>query len=531
MAQLDGGETGADEGSATPTRFCHSCGTKLSDPVGRFCPSCGAETGSGPEGAVPEPDEPTGPSVQEPPPEAEPAPKLSGAPAGEPPSTPEPPSMKRSRWWMLVPLAIVAVIAAAVILLTGGSKGSSQGGGITTLPSPSELPPQTVAIVTHVPSALGTVTRAELAHAIALSAASAGLDSPPTPGSAKYTETADSALETLLQSIWIQGEAAELGLDVTSSQIAKERAKIKRQSFKSEAQYRKFLAESHYTASDVRERVKDQVLSTKIQERVAGEAKPVSSAEISNYYAANKDTQFTTPAEGSNSARVQPLSAVSAEIRHQLRQQAEQEQFTDFTTRFSNRWRSRTVCLPPYAIKDCSNGPALNEPSRSGGSETATGEGHSSDSAACSERTESPAGAKSYPCPDLGETVPDGSTATVKTNYGTFTIELATEEAPLTSTSFAYLAEQGFYNGLTFHRIVPGFVIQGGDPLGDGTGGPGYSVVEKPPKNLTYSRGVVAMAKARASRRAPRAASSSWSPAPTPACRPNTPCSAGSVRA
>jgi cyclophilin family peptidyl-prolyl cis-trans isomerase len=186
---------------------------------------------------------------------------------------------------------------------------------------------------------------------------------------------------------------------------------------------------------------------------------------------------------------------VSAEIRHQLRQQAEQEQFTDFTTRFSNRWRSRTVCLPPYAIKDCSNGPALNEPSRSGGSETATGEGNSSDSAACSEHTESPAGAKSYPCPDLGETVPDGSTATVKTNYGTFTIELATEEAPLTSTSFAYLAEKGFYDGLTFHRIVPGFVIQGGDPLGDGTGGPGYSVVEKPPKSLTYSRGVVAMAK------------------------------------
>ncbi len=124
-----------------------------------------------------------------------------------------------------------------------------------------------------------------------------------------------------------------------------------------------------------------------------------------------------------------------------------------------------------------------------------SGGGGSSSSAACTEEAESPAGAKSYPCPDLEETLPEGSTATVKTNFGTFTIDLATEEAPLTTTSFAYLAEKGFYDGLTFHRIVPGFVIQGGDPLGDGSGGPGYSVVEKPPAKLSYTRGVVAMAK------------------------------------
>ena len=60
---------------------------------------------------------------------------------------------------------------------------------------------------------------------------------------------------------------------------------------------------------------------------------------------------------------------------------------------------------------------------------------------------------------------------------------------------FAALAEKGFFDGLTFHRIVPGFVIQGGDPTGDGQGGPGYTVVEAPPKDLAYTRGVVAMAK------------------------------------
>ena len=89
-------------------------------------------------------------------------------------------------------------------------------------------------------------------------------------------------------------------------------------------------------------------------------------------------------------------------------------------------------------------------------------------------------------------------TAVVATSCGTFKIALDTEQAPITSNSFAYLAEEGFYDDLTFHRIVPEFVIQGGDPQGTGTGGPGYKVVEKPPANLSYTKGVVAMAKSSA---------------------------------
>jgi peptidyl-prolyl cis-trans isomerase B (cyclophilin B) len=89
-------------------------------------------------------------------------------------------------------------------------------------------------------------------------------------------------------------------------------------------------------------------------------------------------------------------------------------------------------------------------------------------------------------------------TAVVETSCGTFEIALDTTRAPKTANSFAYLAEKGFYDNLTFHRIAPGFVIQGGDPLGDGTGGPGYSVDEKPPANLSYTKGVVAMAKSSA---------------------------------
>ena len=89
-------------------------------------------------------------------------------------------------------------------------------------------------------------------------------------------------------------------------------------------------------------------------------------------------------------------------------------------------------------------------------------------------------------------------TAVVETSCGTFEIALDTERAPKTVNSFVFLSEEGFYDGLSFHRVVPKFVIQGGDPLGTGTGGPGYSVDEKPPANLSYTKGIVAMAKSSA---------------------------------
>jgi cyclophilin family peptidyl-prolyl cis-trans isomerase len=85
--------------------------------------------------------------------------------------------------------------------------------------------------------------------------------------------------------------------------------------------------------------------------------------------------------------------------------------------------------------------------------------------------------------------------ATVSTNCGDFEITLDAERAPKTGGSFKSLADKGFFDDTTFHRVSPGFVIQGGDPLGTGMGGPGYSVAEPPPQDLVYTKGVVAMAK------------------------------------
>jgi cyclophilin family peptidyl-prolyl cis-trans isomerase len=85
--------------------------------------------------------------------------------------------------------------------------------------------------------------------------------------------------------------------------------------------------------------------------------------------------------------------------------------------------------------------------------------------------------------------------AQVVTNCGEFDITLDPRRAPRTGGAFKALADKRFYDGLSFHRIVAGFVIQGGDPKGDGSGGPGWTIAETPPQDLTYTKGVVAMAK------------------------------------
>ncbi len=87
-------------------------------------------------------------------------------------------------------------------------------------------------------------------------------------------------------------------------------------------------------------------------------------------------------------------------------------------------------------------------------------------------------------------------TVTLKTNYGSFSFKLDQKTSPSNSASFVSLTDAGFFDNTVFHRIIPGFVVQGGDPTGTGEGGPGYSCVDTPPSDTQYGHGAVAMAKA-----------------------------------
>ena len=87
----------------------------------------------------------------------------------------------------------------------------------------------------------------------------------------------------------------------------------------------------------------------------------------------------------------------------------------------------------------------------------------------------------------------ENTTVLLDTSMGEIRISFDLNAAPKTTANFVKLVEQGFYDGLSFHRVIPGFVVQGGDPLGDGTGGPGYTVPAE--INLLHARGAVAMAR------------------------------------
>jgi cyclophilin family peptidyl-prolyl cis-trans isomerase len=108
-----------------------------------------------------------------------------------------------------------------------------------------------------------------------------------------------------------------------------------------------------------------------------------------------------------------------------------------------------------------------------------------------------PSEAASGECPTAQpDALPAGETrtATIETELGSIVITLEADLSPIAVGNFVALASCGYYDGIVFHRVVPGFVIQGGDPTGTGTGGPGYEIQDEP-VTATYARGVVAMAR------------------------------------
>jgi peptidyl-prolyl cis-trans isomerase SurA len=155
------------------------------------------------------------------------------------------------------------------------------------------VPSEDVAVVEGVPGDTGEITQEEFDHALLLAAVQGGEKEAPKPGDPKYEELKETALKSLFEFAWLPGLAEEMGISVSDKEAAAELKKIKKENFKTEAEFKKFLKESRFTPEDIDERVKFQTLSAQLQERIKENVPTPSQSEVEDYYDAAKDTQFT----------------------------------------------------------------------------------------------------------------------------------------------------------------------------------------------------------------------------------------------
>lgn len=180
----------------------------------------------------------------------------------------------------LLVFGVVFVVLFAIVAISEG------------IGDPS-VPAGDAALVENVPGDIGNISEADVAHAIDLAAAQAGEKEAPKPGDPKYEEMKETAMQSVLEGVWIQGVADEWGIEVTDAEVAKELKKVKKESFKSEAEFEKFLKRSRYTPADIDTRIKIQILSAQLQEQLKEKAPTPSQREVEDYYEAAKATQFT----------------------------------------------------------------------------------------------------------------------------------------------------------------------------------------------------------------------------------------------
>jgi foldase protein PrsA len=157
------------------------------------------------------------------------------------------------------------------------------------------VPSGDVALVQEAPGETGNISEAEFNRSLKRAAAQNKKKEVPKPGDPEYKEMMEAALGEQLDAVWLRGEAAEEGISVTKQEVAKEFKKLKTQNFKTEAEYEKFLKESHFNQADIDQRVELQILSTQIQKSITEGGSEPSKSEIENYYEAALATQFTQP--------------------------------------------------------------------------------------------------------------------------------------------------------------------------------------------------------------------------------------------
>jgi parvulin-like peptidyl-prolyl isomerase len=158
------------------------------------------------------------------------------------------------------------------------------------------IPSGDVVLVQDAPGDSGEVSKADFERALEQAAAQKGQKKTPKPGDKEYEELKDAALKSLVEPIWLEGLARELGITVTEKEVEEEFKKLKKENFKTEAEYKKFLKEAHFTQEDVDQRVKATKLNTDLLAALEAKVPTPSHREVVDYYEAAKATQFTQKA-------------------------------------------------------------------------------------------------------------------------------------------------------------------------------------------------------------------------------------------
>ncbi|MDQ2621544.1 MAG: peptidyl-prolyl cis-trans isomerase, partial [Actinomycetota bacterium] len=152
-----------------------------------------------------------------------------------------------------------------------------------------------IAHVEDVPDGLGDISQKDFNRSFIQTWKRAGLNAAPKEDDAQYGQVREAAINDLLDRAWLTGEANELGIEASTREVAAELATIRNDQFEDKAAFDKFLKDSGFTLAEVRDRVRLQVLSTKIQEKITNAVSSVDDSEIENFYEASK-ASFTTPA-------------------------------------------------------------------------------------------------------------------------------------------------------------------------------------------------------------------------------------------
>ncbi|MFA9399528.1 MAG: peptidyl-prolyl cis-trans isomerase, partial [Acidobacteriota bacterium] len=201
------------------------------------------------------------------------------------------------------------------------------------------VPSGDVAVVEEVPGGIGNISQEQYDRSFEQTWRRGGLDSEPKPGDAQYDQVKEAAISDLLDRAWLTGEASELGLDASDREIAAEFATVRRDQFPNEAAFKKFLKDSNFTVDEVRERVRLQVLSTKIQDEITGEITEVSDEEAEKFYEASKEN-FATPESRDIRLVVTDNEADAEKAKAELEKGSDDKQFAVVARKYSTQGSS-----------------------------------------------------------------------------------------------------------------------------------------------------------------------------------------------